>query len=98
MIQFSAPDDRIIDLNNGYDNISDKFADKFTDKFTDKLSVREKQIINLLEEDPSYTTTKMAKLLSISRVSIGKHIKSLKNKQIIERIGSDRKGYWKIKK
>lgn len=98
MIKFSAPDDRIIDLNNGYDNISDKFADKFADKFTDKLSVREKQIINLLEEDPSYTTTKMAKLLSISRVSIGKHIKSLKNKQIIERIGSDRKGYWKIKK
>ncbi len=90
MIKFTGPEDRIIRVTN-------RFADKLSDRFADKLSDREKQIIKLIEEDPGYTTTKMAGLLSISRVAIGKHIKSLKDKQVIERIGSDRKGYWKIK-
>lgn len=86
MIKFTGPEDRII-----------RVAERFTDKFADKLSDREKQIIALIEADPGYTTTQMADKLSISRVAVGKHIKKLKEKQIIERVGSDRKGYWIIK-
>ena len=62
------------------------------------MSDREKQILQLITEDPGYTTLQMAKELSISRVAVGNHIKALKYKGIIERVGSDRKGYCKIKK
>lgn len=86
MIKFTGPEDRVV-----------RVTDRLSESFAEKLSEREQQIFLLIEEDPGYTTSQMAEKLSISRVSIGKHIKSLKEKNIIERIGSDRKGYWKIK-
>ena len=40
----------------------------------------------------------MAEKLGISRKTVALRIKTLKEKGIIERIGSDKKGYWKINK
>ena len=82
MIKFTGPEDRIV---------------RVADRFADKLSDRERQILELIQEDPGYTTTKMAEKLSISRVAIGNHIRALKEKGVVERVGSDRKGYWEIK-
>ena len=87
MIKFTGVEGKIVRVNDG-----------FAEKFAEKLSVWEKQILELIIEDPGYTTTQMAEKLSISRVAIGNNIKSLKNKNMIERGGLDRKGYWKIKK
>jgi ATP-dependent DNA helicase RecG len=39
----------------------------------------------------------MAEKLGVSRKTIATRLKKLKEKDIIERVGSDRKGYWKIK-
>ena len=50
----------------------------------------------LIRENPEVSTTTMAKALSCSRSTISEAIKELKNKKIIVRVGSDRKGYWKI--
>ncbi len=69
---------------------------RLSDKLSDKLSDREKKIIYLINEDPGYTATEMADKMSVSRISVNKYIASLKEKGIIERVGSDRKGYWKI--
>lgn len=49
-----------------------------------------------LREDPAYSYTILAKRLGVSKKTIFMKIKALKEKRIIERIGSDRKGYWKI--
>jgi len=38
----------------------------------------------------------LAEKMSVSRKTIGEYLKSLKDKGIIERIGSARNGYWKI--
>ena len=38
----------------------------------------------------------MAESIGISTTAIDNNIKTLKEKDIIERIGSDRTGYWKI--
>ena len=90
MIKFTGPEDRII-------RFSEKVTDNLSDKLSDKLSDREKQIIDLISEDPGYTAAEMADKMSVSRISVNKYIGSLKKKGVIERIGSDRKGYWKIK-
>lgn len=98
MIKFTGPEDRIIRMTDKVnDKFADNFADNFADKFAERLSDREQQILNLIIEDPGYTTSQMGAKLAISRVAVGNHIKSLKEKGVIERVGSDRKGYWKIK-
>ena len=90
MIKFTGPEDRII-------RVTDKVTEKVTDQVTDEVSERENELLRLLYEDPGYTTVQLAGKMSVTRKTIGVYIKSLKEKGLIERIGSDRKGYWKIK-
>ena len=67
-----------------------------TDKVSDKVTDREKQLLKLLTEDPGYTKPVLTEKMSVSRKTIGEYLKSLKDKGIIERIGSARNGYWKV--
>lgn len=87
MILFKAPKDRIVH----------SVTREVTEKVTDQLTDTELQILGLIEEDPAYTSSVLAEKLSLSRKTIALWLKKLKEKNIIERIGSDRKGYWKIK-
>ena len=86
MIKFTAPDDRVIS----------SVTNKVTEKVTEKLDERSLQVLSLLVEDPGYTAIAMAEKLSLSRKTISSYIKKLRIKGIIERVGSDKKGYWRI--
>ena len=90
MIKFTGPEDQIVRLNG-------RLSDKFTDKLSDKLSDKERQTLELLLEDPGYTSAQIAEKMNISRVSVTKYLKVLKEKGIIKRSGSDRKGFWIIR-
>ena len=90
MIKFTGPEDRIVRVN-------DRVNDRVPDKVSDKVPDREKQLLMLLAEDPGYTKPVLAEKMSISRKTVGEYLKLLKDKGIIERIGSARNGYWKIK-
>ena len=82
MIKFSAPEDRVVRTS--------------TDRVTERVTEAENQLLALLMEDPAYTYEALSKKLKVSRKTIGGLIKSLKNKNIICRVGSDTKGYWQI--
>ncbi len=90
MIMFTGPEDRII-------RVSNRVTDGVPDRVPDKVTEREKQLLMLLAEDPGYTKPMLAEKMAVSRKSVGEYLKSLKDKKIIERIGSAKKGYWKIK-
>lgn len=90
MIEFTAPEDRIIR------SVTRKVTDRVTEKVTDNLDEKAIQILALISEDPAYTSAAMAEKLSLSRKTVSQRLKDLKETGIIERIGSDRKGYWKI--
>jgi ATP-dependent DNA helicase RecG len=85
MIKFTAPEDRII-----------KVAGRVTDRVTDRVTENERAVLLLLEEDPGYTMQQLAEILSVSRKTIASRLKKLKEKGAIERVGSDRSGYWKV--
>lgn len=89
MIKFTAPEDRIVRLNK-------QFTDNLSDNLSDNLPDKERKTLELLLEDPGYTASQLAEKLHVSRVSVTKYLKALKQKGIVERIGSDRSGYWKI--
>ena len=80
MIKFSAPKDMVLR------------SDKVTDRVTDK----ELELLQLLSEYPNYTMLQLSEKAGISRKTIALRLKHLKEQGLIERIGSDRKGYWQI--
>ena len=63
-----------------------------------KLSASEKEILELIASNPSITTDELAKSILKNRTTITRSLRRLKDKGIIERIGSDKNGQWKIKK
>ena len=83
MVKFTASEDRIV---HG------------TERVTDKVTDGERAILQLLEIDPGYTYTAMSVILKLSRKTVSERIKKLKEKEMIERVGSDTKGYWRILK
>ena len=82
MIEFDAPEELII---SNFEEVTDRVTDKEID------------VLKLLYENPKFTSANMASKLDVSRKTILNRLKSLKDKGVIERIGSDNKGYWKIK-
>lgn len=56
------------------------------------------KILYLIRENPRITQIMMSNELELARSTISSNLQKLKQKGIIERIGSDRNGYWKIMK
>ncbi|MCD8074640.1 MAG: winged helix-turn-helix transcriptional regulator [Lachnospiraceae bacterium] len=73
-----------------------RLSEKLSEKLAEKLSDKEMELLKLLVEEPACTTSNIAEKLGVSRVTITKRLRNLKDKGIIVRVGSDRKGYWKI--
>ena len=65
-----------------------------TQKTTQKTT--QEKIINLIKKNQSITQAEMAKTLELTRDGIAYNIKVLKEKGIIERVGSTKNGIWKI--
>ena len=66
-----------------------------TTQETTQKTTQEK-IINLIKKNPSITQVEMAKALDLTRDGISYNMKVLKEKGIIERVGSTKNGIWKI--
>ena len=90
MIKFSAPEELVVR------SIRPKVTEEVTDKVIENLDDKSLKILKLLAEDPGYTAVILSEKLSLSRKTISERIKKLRENKIIERVGSDRKGYWKI--
>lgn len=61
------------------------------------LNSTQQKIMEQLRKNPRVTQVEMAEIIKISRRAVQKNIKDLVEKDMVERVGSDRKGYWKIK-
>ena len=63
---------------------------------TVELSEREKKILELLRQDPTLTRAKMAVILGCSDATIKRALGSMVQKNVIRRIGANKKGEWII--
>lgn len=66
------------------------------DKVRDKFGISSGQIIELILQNPSITLDEIAIHLSVTRRSIEKKIKELRDADIIKRTGSNKSGRWTI--
>jgi len=55
-------------------------------------------IFMLIRDNNSISISDISEKLDISKSAIQKHIENLKSKGLIERVGADRGGYWKVSK
>ena len=81
-------------------NIIDEAVDGMTLISTQETTqeTTQEKIINLIKKAPGITQAEMAKTLDLTRDGISYNIKILKEKGMIERIGSTKNGIWKINK
>ena len=73
-----------------------KSTQKSTQITTQKKSTKD-QIIDILRGNPKLTRGEMAQLLGKSQNTIKDNLAALKSENRVERIGSDRDGYWRVK-
>lgn len=76
---------------------SAKVTERVTERVTEKVTEAEKQVLIMLTENPRMTYEELAIALKVSRKTISKRVKVLKEMGMIKRIGSATKGYWEIK-
>ena len=69
---------------------------KLGDRLGDKLGKNEWKILELIYEDDTISIVRMADILGISTTAIENNINKLKNRMLIERIGSPHGGKWQI--
>ena len=62
-----------------------------------KLTEHERLVLEAIHQDATTTIRNMVACLGISKSSVSRALKGLQEKQVIERIGSTKKGSWKIK-
>ena len=108
--EYGLPDPELIDFDGDFRvnmyrkslKSENKVTEKVTEvtekvtEVTEKVTDIEAKILKLIYDNPTITTSKLADMLSVTRKTISTHIKIMKKNNVIERIGSDRKGYWKI--
>ncbi len=70
-----------------------KFAKKF---MYAPAPVSQKRILSLIKNNPTATIPELGKLSGFSSSRVSKIIPELKNIGLIERMGSNKSGYWKI--
>ncbi len=86
MIKFTADKDKIINTS----------TNKLSNTNAVYLYGKSLEVFKLIKIDPTITSNEIAQKLSISRKTVSQKIKYLKEEGLIERVGSDRSGYWKI--
>ena len=60
------------------------------------LTKRQIEILILIKENPKISRRELSEKLSINPSAVQKHLKKLKEKRVLRRIGPDRGGYWEV--
>jgi len=76
-------------------NVGDKVRDNVGDK-EKKLNPTRTRILEEMRNNPNVTHEQLEKLVGVGRTAIQNNISYLRNNGFIERIGSNKNGWWKV--
>jgi Predicted transcriptional regulator containing an HTH domain and an uncharacterized domain shared with the mammalian protein Schlafen len=62
----------------------------------DTVNSRNDTVFSLIQQNKNITAVEISERLELSPNTVKRKIKKLKEQGIIERVGSDKTGYWKI--
>jgi ATP-dependent DNA helicase RecG len=78
------------------DSLGTSDTPKVAERVAEKVTDGETEVLRLLASNGHTTQNEMAEVLGVSRKTIYMRIKSLKDKGVIGRVGSDTKGRWEV--
>ena len=68
------------------------------EKVGEKVTGNQRKILSCIADSPYMSAVEMADVVGISSRKVEENLAKLKSKGIIERVGPDKGGYWKILK
>ncbi len=74
----------------------DEVRGKVRRKFGEKFGGSSEKIVELIFGDKYISAAEMAKIIGVTERAVEKQLAKLKGKDIIDRVGPDKGGYWKI--
>ncbi len=69
---------------------------KWIESWTDKISKNQIKILNAINNNTKITHVELSKKTKLGKTTINNNIQELKELELLQRIGSERKGYWSI--
>ena len=101
--EYGLPKPELIDFDGDFRvnmyrkrDTNTKTGDQTCQPVNDGVNDEVNKLLNYLNLHPDYTVTQFAEHFEVSRKTIAARLKKLKDKGYIERVGSSRKGYWKV--
>lgn len=100
--EYNLPDPHFEHISDGFmvtvtDGMHDTVTGNVTGNVTENVTENRKTLIfKLIQRNPEITTTEIADTLNVSRRTIARDINAMKENGQILRIGSAKKGKWKI--
>ena len=83
--------------NKSRGKVQDKTAENAPEEGTDtQLSKSEQRIVKLLAAEPRITIGVLSRRLQLSEAGVNKVLAALRKKNIIERVGANKNGSWKV--
>ena len=90
------PNGFLVELNYQDQKISSEKRNERINERINALTKNERSILESIEKNPRITQVQLAEHLNLTEQYIRKLIKKLKNAALIQRIGSNKTGFWKI--
>ncbi len=78
-------------------SIGSSYNSKFSDTVKSNFDTVNDTVFSLIEKNKQITTKEISEKLSVSLSTVKRKLNVLKQNSNLERIGSDKTGYWRIK-
>ncbi len=69
---------------------------KWIENWTEKISKNQLKILKAIHKNPEITFSQLSKEIKLAKTTINNNIQELKELELLQRVGSERKGYWSI--
>jgi ATP-dependent DNA helicase RecG len=76
--------------------INDPVNEPANEPANEPVNDRQKEIISLIHQNHSISINELSKICKVGRETIKRDLNKLKQMNLIQRIGSDKGGYWQI--
>ncbi|MDR0602835.1 MAG: putative DNA binding domain-containing protein [Bacteroidales bacterium] len=73
-----------------------KVTKKGVEKIIEEVTENQKTVLNIINKNPRITLNELSKIVGISLRKVKENISKLKTKGLLEHIGSNKGGYWKV--
>lgn len=82
-------------------NVGDKVVNKVGDKVADnvgnkRLNPSQQKIVDAMRDDPNVTHEKLMVITGIGKTAVQNNVSYLRKNGMVERVGSNKNGYWKV--